>query len=570
MDAHAHGETSSGARRQTSLVETPLADGICHIPPRSSFLDELRDDETTTVYSYYSTVSTNYTMSNLPGPGRLLGKFYSRAGKSLEKRLGRVVNRAAIKEYDDAVGMLRQWSSKGSFACDDLKDNERSCETLLVCARSVDINIQAETFENIVRQFVAYPSKVRSSFGRVFERRNEISDVTAFSWKRPGVEYPFRWLYWYKLASRCLSSHQNSFFEAVVQFDGVRNWSLDFSDFEDLLLSCGDASDSLFALRFIDWYWNREEDFSWSEGLKASALKQLANGLFTWWEVYSSHPNPDGWGISPYSTFILGNKLLEGMTRSSRKVDTDRPDGRFGYNTQLAMWADIFKVHQFLRSSGPFGRTKSEYPLVCTSWGELCHESLPKPEHANLRQSLLRMEDIYGSALDKRFTPRGGSVIDLEDRFLASTTRPIPGLVPCMHCSNPRELKSDSGRRYWGDPSWYDDQLRICDEMMMMIESTSTPRTSAAGVPYVTLIGRVAPNSCNVCYNTIRPSRPIDPSPILLLLIYHRGILTFLVLRVKMRPNGHKSPAEDSKENSFEGGFRITKKDVIQAVYLND
>lgn len=35
--------------------------------------------------SFVSTFSTNMTMSNLPGPGRALGKLYSKAGRSLEK-----------------------------------------------------------------------------------------------------------------------------------------------------------------------------------------------------------------------------------------------------------------------------------------------------------------------------------------------------------------------------------------------------------------------------------------------------------------------------------------------------
>lgn len=41
-----------------------------------------------------STVSTNFTESNLPGAGRLLGKLYSSAGKKLEKAMARFVNRA--------------------------------------------------------------------------------------------------------------------------------------------------------------------------------------------------------------------------------------------------------------------------------------------------------------------------------------------------------------------------------------------------------------------------------------------------------------------------------------------
>ena len=47
-----------------------------------------KDDDSAITHSSYglsrSSWSTNMTMSNLPGPGRLLGKLYSRAGRLLE------------------------------------------------------------------------------------------------------------------------------------------------------------------------------------------------------------------------------------------------------------------------------------------------------------------------------------------------------------------------------------------------------------------------------------------------------------------------------------------------------
>ncbi|KLO10513.1 hypothetical protein SCHPADRAFT_515176 [Schizopora paradoxa] len=115
------------------------ADVVFHLS--SSFLDELREDDTTTAYTYFSTVSTNYTMSNLPGPGRLIGNFYSRAGRTLERRLGRIVNRAAIKEYEQAVVVLRlssiPWNGPiyRMFRSEDPKEHKKVCEILLMCAR---------------------------------------------------------------------------------------------------------------------------------------------------------------------------------------------------------------------------------------------------------------------------------------------------------------------------------------------------------------------------------------------------------------------------------------------------
>ncbi len=47
---------------------------------------EVQDDDAATTYSYFSTWSSNYTASNLPGPGRILGNLYDWAGSTLWRR----------------------------------------------------------------------------------------------------------------------------------------------------------------------------------------------------------------------------------------------------------------------------------------------------------------------------------------------------------------------------------------------------------------------------------------------------------------------------------------------------
>lgn len=131
--------------------------------------------------------------------------------------------------------------------------------------------------------------------------------------------------------------------------------------------------------------------------------------------------------------------------------------------------------------------------LIWRAWEVLCHESLPDPKHKKQRQTLLHLEEMYGSAMRKRFPPVEGSVIDVEEKDLANAvsfilwirlsnlwsirttynvtqTRPILGLARCKHCSDPREVELDSRRKFWNYPSWYDDQLRICDEMIIVIK----------------------------------------------------------------------------------------------------
>ena len=94
-------------------------------------------------------------------------------------------------------------------------------------------------FKIILKASVSYPSKSHSAFSRVFRRRKQIGDVVTFSWKRPGVEYSVKWQLSYKLVCRFLSSQQCPFLAATVQFENVEHRSLDFSHFEELLLSCG-------------------------------------------------------------------------------------------------------------------------------------------------------------------------------------------------------------------------------------------------------------------------------------------------------------------------------------------
>lgn len=107
----------------------------------SSILDELRrDNRSAWTYSYHSAWSSNYTMSNLPGPGRLLGMLYSRAGSSLEHQLGKFALRMGIGSYPKAVIMLRKESGKAVSAMlwnSDEQVVEKFCEALLVCAQYV-------------------------------------------------------------------------------------------------------------------------------------------------------------------------------------------------------------------------------------------------------------------------------------------------------------------------------------------------------------------------------------------------------------------------------------------------
>lgn len=139
MDDIERGEASSRSRMQANLEENPTVDETPGISPiSSSFLNELRGDNTTTVYSYYSEWSTNYTTSNLPGPGRNLGNFYSWLGASLERRLAKRAEKAAVKKYEQVAPVLQSdWGIYDKFLSDDPKEHEKACEIVLFCAEYV-------------------------------------------------------------------------------------------------------------------------------------------------------------------------------------------------------------------------------------------------------------------------------------------------------------------------------------------------------------------------------------------------------------------------------------------------
>lgn len=114
---------------QTTVLGTDL-DQAPDSGHGESTLSSSFQDDSESVYSYSSTFSTNYTMSNLPGPGRLLGNIFSKAGSSLEHGLGKIAYRAGVGAYAKLED-LRQETHRHSTQ----KQKERICETLLGYAR---------------------------------------------------------------------------------------------------------------------------------------------------------------------------------------------------------------------------------------------------------------------------------------------------------------------------------------------------------------------------------------------------------------------------------------------------
>lgn len=103
-------------------------------PPQSpSFtFEDFQRDDSTTIYSFFSTWSSNYTMSNLPGPGRLLGNLLSGAGSSLERRLGKIARRARSRSYAKASTVFLRFDTlRDMIFSEDAKQTEKVCEIFL-------------------------------------------------------------------------------------------------------------------------------------------------------------------------------------------------------------------------------------------------------------------------------------------------------------------------------------------------------------------------------------------------------------------------------------------------------
>ncbi len=124
------------------LVRRARSGGFSNSPqPSSSLLDAIfyeQDDSTSiNTYSYYSTRSSNYTMSNLPGPGRLLGNLYSSAGSFLERRLGKLAYRASLKSLAKAKTDLDYSNLRAMLEANGMAQKEKACNIFLGYARYV-------------------------------------------------------------------------------------------------------------------------------------------------------------------------------------------------------------------------------------------------------------------------------------------------------------------------------------------------------------------------------------------------------------------------------------------------
>ncbi len=232
-----------------------------NLPPSTlSWLDDLLQDDSTTIYSYTSTWSSNFTTSNLPGPGRILGNLFSTAGLALERRLGKLAYRAGLGTFAKSEASFREcrlawWSM---LLSENTTQQEKACSILLGYARCAILSLHhqctsltdqhSESSNNPAIQLMAFHyfifcavpfTSLWSIFERYCQKRNESIEAVAFSWRRSGVDYSSVWLFYYSLASRCLSAQLQSVMDAIAKFRrNIQSFPVHYTDIEDVLLCC--------------------------------------------------------------------------------------------------------------------------------------------------------------------------------------------------------------------------------------------------------------------------------------------------------------------------------------------
>ncbi|KLO14317.1 hypothetical protein SCHPADRAFT_939615 [Schizopora paradoxa] len=341
----------------------------------SSFFDDIGEDDTSTAYTYYSTWSTNYTTSNLPGSGRIVGNFYSWAGSALEHGIAKLVSRSAKRVHEEAVAALQKGGFRAMFESDD----------------------------------------VRSTFRNIFIRRGEFGEVVSFSWRRPSIEYSIEWSYWFKLASRCLSTRPNASVEAAipVNIDQVSSPTSCFSEFEGILLNCADTVDSLFANEFMHYYWNGKgiESFIRKKGFDDPALLNFAKGLIANWEIYFTITKQLALYFFADSVCSNSGGFFDGLWESLEHFEQSDV---LEDDNSLAIWSSVFNIHYFLRSVKIEKVLQREYPTFASTWEETCCHYLPGVRHEKIRKRLSSLRDLYGPTVRERYPPRKWTVAATE------------------------------------------------------------------------------------------------------------------------------------------------------------
>ncbi|KLO11121.1 hypothetical protein SCHPADRAFT_942314 [Schizopora paradoxa] len=194
------------------------------------FLDaNLRHPSSSISYEYYSEWSSNITASNLPGPGRNLGRFYSLIGRRIEQALERRIVVIAQRKLSSSKGNISDFVSE-----------------LFRYASSNIQSVQILAFRRIISYALRTKSAslMHENLRRNWTREAPIEAIV-FSWKRVGLDYDVEWSHYYSLVWTCLTD--NAVMRAIEQAPTLPNWN----EYSDILYTCSNIADAMLVVEFM-------------------------------------------------------------------------------------------------------------------------------------------------------------------------------------------------------------------------------------------------------------------------------------------------------------------------------
>jgi len=255
-------------------VSTVYAIGDIGVPSSSHLtahtVNVFRQDDATTIWSYRSEWSTNYTKSNLPGPGRTLGNLYALLAKPLERQIEKRVSKKRRQQKVEAVNL---WKEARARNFKSLQGSRKIayCNTILENAQSNAPTIQIIAFKTIA-YIIKHCSEMRDSFTAGCKVLGEPIEAAIFSWKRPGIEHGVRWDLYFRVASYSLTSWPSRLMDDFARSKRL----LDFRVLEKLFENSRFSGDPLAVIYLICRRWN-------GHGLLEYLEKEDFRGRFLRW-----------------------------------------------------------------------------------------------------------------------------------------------------------------------------------------------------------------------------------------------------------------------------------------------
>ncbi|KLO17565.1 hypothetical protein SCHPADRAFT_160632 [Schizopora paradoxa] len=185
-------------------------------------------------------------MSNLEGPGRIVGNLFSSAGVSLERYIKKTAHFLGLGSYTKALAALTD--PRLNFALffeRDMRRKEGACALLLDFASSSNPAIQVLAFAKIISNTMFFPT-FRSTIETFCQTRGKDLESIVLSWKQPDIHHGTAWLYLYTIASRCLDKRAN----AIMDKMAATSTSTQYLGLNIIFSSCSDVCGAAVA---VEW-----------------------------------------------------------------------------------------------------------------------------------------------------------------------------------------------------------------------------------------------------------------------------------------------------------------------------